>query len=448
MRLVRLGQEPSKVGVDVRAALATFGAGDGILGGVALIGYRPAGSSQALDAVVVLPQGVLLVVGVDLPEPTMRLEAPLDAQWRMDGTPLVPADGAINPAAEAQRIASVVIRQLRTMRAEPPPVTTVLAVGPYVGHVLAPAADLHRGVRVLHPTPTTLLSAARELASRERSCSAEQASRIVAALAQNAFPRPDELIVEGFANAASSDLAGHSTARTRATAGNPPQASAPNPAGTARAARQVPGHTGTAGSAGRWPARPRWLASGTAGLVAAVVLAGILTTVASAGDDQPTTTAASSPSPHSRTFSVDGVSLTAMGSARDADCVAHSYGSVRGWLGHRPCHGLSRQAFAVDAAPHQAVVTTATVDMPDPVAAEQFQHLVDTPGSGGITDLVHDGHGWSGGPKSFDGAAYASARHGTSIEVVEVAWIGQSSRPDDPGLLRLVQTGLRLPAAR
>ena len=38
MRLIRLGAEPSTIGADVRAALTAWGAGTGVLGGVALIG--------------------------------------------------------------------------------------------------------------------------------------------------------------------------------------------------------------------------------------------------------------------------------------------------------------------------------------------------------------------------------------------------------------------------
>ncbi len=65
MRLIRFGKEPSQVGADVRAALATWGSGENILGGVALLGVQPPGCPRALDALVVLPRGVIVIVGVD-----------------------------------------------------------------------------------------------------------------------------------------------------------------------------------------------------------------------------------------------------------------------------------------------------------------------------------------------------------------------------------------------
>ena len=53
---------------------------------------------------MVLPRGVLVIAGVDLPDPAMRLDAPLTGAWKTDGWPLVrPGDRAPNPAAEASR---------------------------------------------------------------------------------------------------------------------------------------------------------------------------------------------------------------------------------------------------------------------------------------------------------------------------------------------------------
>lgn len=88
MRLVRLGQQPSRVADDIRAALASLGRGNTVVGGVALVGVRPIPSVRSVDAVVVLPRGVVVVLGVDLPEPAMKLEAPLAGAWRADGWPL------------------------------------------------------------------------------------------------------------------------------------------------------------------------------------------------------------------------------------------------------------------------------------------------------------------------------------------------------------------------
>ena len=41
MRLVRLAQQPSLVSEDIRAALASLGRGNTVVGGISLIGVRP-----------------------------------------------------------------------------------------------------------------------------------------------------------------------------------------------------------------------------------------------------------------------------------------------------------------------------------------------------------------------------------------------------------------------
>ena len=128
MRLIRLGAEPSAIGADVRAALTACGAGTQALGGVALIGVQPPDCPVPLDAIVVLPKGVLVIVGVDLPDPAVKLEAPLGGQWKIDGWPLVSQDGAPNPATEAVAAATAVAQRVQAMRAEPLPVSTVVAV--------------------------------------------------------------------------------------------------------------------------------------------------------------------------------------------------------------------------------------------------------------------------------------------------------------------------------
>ena len=203
MRLIRLGTEPSAVGADVRAALSTWGNGDAVLGGVALLGVRPPDSPRELDAVIVLPRGVLVVVGVDLPDPAMRLEAPLNGPWKIDGWPLTRPDGATNPAAEALAASTAVARRIQDMRGEPLPVTTVVAVGPYVGQVVQPTVDLNRGVRVLHPKPTTLLAAARELATSDRPCSTGHAAKLIAVLAPTGTqPARQLLLAEGSSDSA------------------------------------------------------------------------------------------------------------------------------------------------------------------------------------------------------------------------------------------------------
>ena len=217
MRLVRLGGETSRVGADVRAALTSWGPADTVLGGIALLGVTPLGCPGPVEAVIVVPRGVVIVVGVDLPDPALRLDAPLDAPWRADGWPLVREDGATNPAGEALAAARTVTDVLQRQRQTPVPVSTIVAVGPYVGQVTQPTADLHRGVRVLHPEPRTMLTAMRELAVADRPCSVEQARRLLAALVGDQVPMLiGEVAAEGFVDAVTPDLATASTLSTLA----------------------------------------------------------------------------------------------------------------------------------------------------------------------------------------------------------------------------------------
>ncbi|MYW93681.1 hypothetical protein G3I59_24455 [Amycolatopsis rubida] len=195
MRLVRLGQQPSRVAEDVRAALASLGRGSTVIGGVALVGARPAGD-RPVEAVVVLPAGVLVVIGVDLPDPALRLEAPLGGPWKADGWPLVHGDD-VNPATEALDLSQECERRIAELGGGP--VGTIVAVGPYVETVDQPPGDLAGPVRVLHPTPTTMLAATVSLATARHPRSVDQARALIAALAPDAPELSDEVLRgEGF----------------------------------------------------------------------------------------------------------------------------------------------------------------------------------------------------------------------------------------------------------
>ncbi|GAA4531279.1 hypothetical protein [Amycolatopsis samaneae] len=199
MRLVRLAQQPSRVAEDVRAALASLGRGSTVIGGVALIGADPVGAGRPVEAVVVLPKGVLIVIGVDLPDPALRLEAPLSAQWKADGWPLVHGDDTVNPATEALDVSQACERRIAEIAPGAAPIGTIIAVGPYVETVEQPPADLAGPVRVLHPTPTSMLAATVSLATARRPRSVDQARALLEALAPGTPELSDEILLgEGF----------------------------------------------------------------------------------------------------------------------------------------------------------------------------------------------------------------------------------------------------------
>ena len=265
MRVVRLGKEPSEIGADVRAAISAWGAGDGVLGGIALFGVRPPGGPRELDAVLVLPHGIVVVVGADLPAAALRLEAPVRTPWTVDGWPLLRSHGAINPAVEALESASALARGLQSRGAEPLPVSAIVAVGPYVERITQPTSDLHRGVRVVHPSTTTMLAAVRELTTYQRACGVEPARRLIEAVDARAGGRSvAELTTEGFPDAVAPDMASANTMLIPKIAQEP-------------APGKPRGHLARLSAS---PTRNRWLAVGVA---AAVVLVAVVLLVFTGG---------------------------------------------------------------------------------------------------------------------------------------------------------------------
>lgn len=429
VRLIRLGSEPSEVGADVRAALSTWGVGDAVLGGIALLGIQPPGSPRPVDAVVVLPRGVIVIVGVDLPDPAMRLEAPLNDVWKIDGWPLVRPDGAVSPAAEALEAALAVTRRLQTMRAEPLPVSTLVAVGPYVGQVVQPTVDLNRGVRVLHPKPTTLLAAARELATSDRPCSVDHAAKLIAVLSSTGSPPGTrELLAEGFADAVTTDLASaHTMLLPKLNSAGRPTTAGQGKAGTRKA--------GT----------PKWLPYLAASLVGVLVVVGIAAAVNTDNGPQATPTTST---PQPTTVVVDGVNFSPRGATRDEKCADHAYGDVKSWLSSHTCMLLRRAQYETSVGDRKVGVEVAEVALPDAGRAQELQKLAAIPGAGGITELVKEGKTWPGGPKSFDLCAFTTAAKGSQVRFAQAVWVDGPSTPTDPALRTVVEQALRLPAVQ
>ncbi|MDR6598794.1 hypothetical protein ACFFSW_09075 [Saccharothrix longispora] len=414
MRLIRLGSEPSTIGADVRAALSTWGAGDAVLGGVALLGVRPPDCPRELDAVIVLPRGVLVVVGVDLPDPAVRLEAPLNGRWTIDGWPLTRPDGVLSPAGEALEATKAVARRIQDMRGEPLPVTTVVAVGPYVGHVVQPSADLNRGVRVLHPKPTTLLTAARELATSDRPCSADHAAKLVAVLAPTGVPpaRPD-LVAEGFSDAAA-DLASASTVLLPKVVPSPP--------------------------------RPRWLPYAAAAAVVVLVVVALILLLSPGDATESAGPADRTPQP--TTVVVDGRSFSPRGADRTDDCAGHAFGDVRAWLAGHVCMQLRRAQYETSADGRKLGVALAELSLPDATRAGELHAVASAVGAGGVTALVKEGRGWSGGPASFDRSAIRVVVKGAQVRIAQAVWVEGGSDPGDAELGRLAEQALRLPVTQ
>ncbi|NKE58023.1 hypothetical protein FXN61_14765 [Lentzea sp. PSKA42] len=410
MRLIRLGAEPSAIGADVRAALTACGAGTEVLGGVALTGVQPPDCPVPLDAIVVLPKGVLVIVGVDLPDPAVKLEAPLGGQWKIDGWPLVSQDGAANPATEAVAAATAVAQRIQAMRAEPLPVSTVVAVGPFVSQVVQPTVDLNRGVRVLHPKPSTVLNAARELATSAVPCTADHAAKLLAILQTTGTPpTAAALLAEGFSDAVSPDLASASTMLIPKIGVRP-------------AIRK------------RLPAKLPLPYIAVGALVALILIVWLV--VALPGDGKPAdaTPAPSATSP--TTVVVDGTTFVPKETKKDKECQGQAIGDVKAWLIANECRELLRATYETTVQGKQATVLVADLDLLDVPSAKALHSVVSLPGSGGVNGL--DG-------KPLENAAFASGVKGSHVQLALVVWSGGQG---DPALDPIAKQALRLPATR
>ncbi|WP_216208622.1 hypothetical protein [Amycolatopsis aidingensis] len=431
MRLIRLAPQPAAVAEDIRAALASLGHGAGVAGGLALAGVRPPGHDTTLDALVLTPRGVLIVLGIDLPDPAMRLDAPLRGQWKSDGWPLVRGGDAVNPAAEPLAVAAGITERIR---AGQPDLTvgTILAVGPFVQSVDQSAADLTGEVRVVHPTATSMLGAVVSLATAPAPMSTGQVRTLLRELAPGAPElREHELRAEGFAEAQPPVPAGPSGRPVSA-----PVVPAGTPAGP------------TAAPAGPRPAVPPRRPTVRLLPVAAIaLLLGLLVTaivVASTGDEPDAGQAPpSTPAPAPRV--VDGIEFRTVTTKGEPDCAPHATGDLQARLAATGCAGLRRGSLTATVDGGQAAVSVAVLRFADPARARELRKLSDTPGSGAIVDLGTTTGRWPRPAPDFAGASYASKAEGTSLRLVQVAWVGRPSTPDDPALVRTAATALTVP---
>ena len=447
MRLIRLGGGSSEVGVDVRAALASWGRGGAVVGGIALTGCQPPGCPRPIDAIVVLPRGILVVVGVDLPDPAVRLDAPLAGQWKTDGWPLVRGDGVMNPGAEAIEVAGAITARLEQARVEPLPVGTVIAVGPYVSQVFQPTADLLRGVRILHPEPMTLLGAARELAVYQGTCTIARARQIIATLSPQTDIDAADLAAEGFADTTAPSLTAADTALiSRVTDAGPGDH---GPAG-ARPANARPKRPARPARPVRRSGRPlRWLPVGAALLVALLMITGVVLAVTSSGgeaDVDGTANRGVTAQANTSGITVGGVGFAPKGDVRATDCATHAYGDLQVWLRNGRCSELIRLRFESTVDKQRAAVLVAVLRFSDPASATELRRVADKPGSGAVTDVSVEGTAWpDGGKPFFESAAYASGREGNSVKLVQAVWMDQQSSPDNPALKDLATKALQIP---
>lgn len=183
--------------------------------------------------------------------------------------------------------------------------------------------------------------------------------------------------------------------------------------------------------------RAPWLMIGAIALVLIAGVAGLLYVFASGLGDGPadagatgtstssSTTTAAEPTaaPTSPTQVVDDATFTLAASRADVDCAGNAYGQVADYFTGTPCTGLTRALFTVTLDGLPAVVSVSDVQMPDEATAGEFRTLVDSSGTGNVSDLLRSGVPLEGGPSELVAGAYASELTGAVVRIVEVAWV-------------------------
>ncbi|QYN36707.1 hypothetical protein K1T35_05245 [Pseudonocardia sp. DSM 110487] len=107
------------------------------------------------------------------------------------------------------------------------------------------------------------------------------------------------------------------------------------------------------------------------------------------------------------------------------DCVAHSYGKVREFFQRQPCMALHRAWFEVrDGRRGVVLVAVSWVEMPDTGSAQEFHELVDTHGTGNVTELSREQGRYR--RVRFTGQHYVSRRDGTMVVNAQAEPIGRA----------------------
>jgi hypothetical protein len=437
VRVVRFPARPTRVSDDIRAALASLGKGGNLVGGVALLGATPPDSGLVIDAVLVLPRGVFVVVGVDLPDPAMTLTAPLHGEWKADGWPLVrpddegentkdaeaddgtPVNPAVTALASARRCAD------RIHDIDPSVgVGVIIAVGPFVGTVEQPPEDLAGPVRVIHPSATSMLSAIEALPSPPQPLTVHQARAVLGGLAPSATGFDDAaLVAEGFVSSSTAD---------------------PEPSAVSTTPQRPSAPSGHVTGPPRSPKRRSVVVALAALLLIAVTA--ILVNTVGPGDTPISASPARHPVDPRPSVTAGGVTFTPVAHEHSATCEPrHAVGDVQVYLTQHGCADLRRGSFTSGSDGRAVAVSVGAVTFADDTVAAEFHTLAELPGTGTLTDIATQTGQWPTPVPEFADAAYLTRREGTTVRLVLVDPLAEETEPGDDLPLRVARAALELP---
>jgi hypothetical protein len=178
---------------------------------------------------------------------------------------------------------------------------------------------------------------------------------------------------------------------------------------------------------------------------AGVVLAGREDGTDTAAPEQPPEQPGASGPALGTVQEIGGVAYTLRAAQLDQTCVGHAYGDTAGFFGASDCTGLSRALYSAQLGGRDVVVSVARVRMPDTNAARALRDTTDRNGSGNVSDLLREGVRYPGAPEQLRSAEYASAVSGTTVTVVESAWVDPRGGGTEAEVDQVATDGLALP---
>jgi hypothetical protein len=141
---------------------------------------------------------------------------------------------------------------------------------------------------------------------------------------------------------------------------------------------------------------------------------------------------------------IDGAAFTVAAVDSQSTCVGHAYGDTAGFFTDTDCTGLSRALYSTDVGGKPVVIAISRVRMPTPAAARDLQAMTDRNGSGNVSDLLREGVRYTGSPAQLSDSEYSSALSGTTVTIVETAYVNQNAKGSSTDIDKLADVGLAL----
>jgi hypothetical protein len=141
---------------------------------------------------------------------------------------------------------------------------------------------------------------------------------------------------------------------------------------------------------------------------------------------------------------VGGVSFTVEAVQTDGTCLGHAYGDTADFFADNDCTGLSRALYSTEIGGESVVVSVSRVRLADAATARNLRSLTDANGSGNVSDLLREGVRYTGSPAELSGAEYASAVSGTTVTIVESAWVDENAEGSSADIDQVADSGLAL----